>query len=328
MRKINLKNIAIAVVTLFIVIAIFIFLSLHHDVDSKKINANVTQDSNVKIEKDNSGIKTKKFLDVYRKKHTVKININALKNTYKNKNFTYISKASNGKNLVKKGSKKLPNGQQKGYTGIIKYENEKYSSKFGIDVSKHQGIIDWKKVKKAGVQFAILRIGYRSYGEEGQLIEDESFKRNIKEAHKQGIEVGVYFFSQAKNKREAIEEAKFTIKLIGKNKLELPVVFDPEHIDGDVARTDKVTGKQFTKNALAYCKAIKKAGFKPMIYSNMMWEAYEFKMDKIKDYPIWYADYEKHPQTPYNFYMWQYSQAGQIDGIEGVTDLDMYIYEK
>ena len=103
-----------------------------------------------------------------------------------------------------------------------------------------------------------------------------------------------------------------------------PIVYDPELIRDQPARTNDVSGEQFTKNTIVFCEAIKAAGYEPMIYSNMVWEAFYFDMTQLQDYPIWYADYELVPQTPYDFSFWQYSEKGHVDGIEGTVDLNVW----
>lgn len=208
------------------------------------------------------------------------------------------------------------------------YEDDHYKSRLGIDVSYHQGDIQWKKVKKAGVEFAFVRIGYRGYGEAGSLNVDENAITNIKKATEAGIDVGCYFFSQAINEKEAKEEAKFVLKKLEDVKLQLPIVFDPEEIRDKTARTDHVTGEQFTKNAIAFCEEIEKGGYTPMIYTNMLWEADVLDLTKLEKWDIWYADYEEQPQTPYEFSVWQYSEKGHVKGIKTETDLNIQFVKK
>lgn len=198
-----------------------------------------------------------------------------------------------------------------------------FSIRKGIDVSHHQGTIDWSKVKAAGYEFAFIRIGYRGYGTTGTVRADREFAANLTNAQAAGLDAGVYFFSQAVNETEALEEAEFVIEQLSGAKLDLPVVYDPELIRDDAARTDNVTGEQFTKNTIAFCEAIRKAGYEPMIYSNMVWEGFLFDMKQLEDYPVWYADYEPIPQTPYQFAFWQYTEKGNVDGVEGIVDLDV-----
>ncbi len=207
--------------------------------------------------------------------------------------------------------------------GIQYAGDERYTIRKGIDVSEHQGDIDWGQVKAAGYDFAFLRIGYRGYGEQGTLCADAKFQQNIVNAHNAGVEVGVYLFSQAVSEDEALQEAGLVLEQLQGHSLELPVVFDPERIRDDAARTDNVTGEQFTKNTVLFCEKMKEAGYQPMIYSNMVWEAFEYDMEALADYPIWYADYEPVPQTPYYFSFWQYSEKGSVDGIEGNVDLNV-----
>ena len=195
----------------------------------------------------------------------------------------------------------------------------------GVDVSHHQGDIDWDAVKSAGYDFAILRIGYRGYGKEGTLNQDREFENYYKGARDAGLMVGVYFFAQAINEDEAKEEADFVLEILSGRELDLPVVYDPESILDDEARTDDVSGEQFTANTGVFCETIAADGYKPMIYANMLWEAFELDLEQLSEYPLWYADYEPVPQTPYDFVIWQYTNEGSVPGISGVCDLDIWI---
>ena len=208
---------------------------------------------------------------------------------------------------------------------LVTYEqDDRYQVRYGVDVSKYQGTIQWDKVKASGIDFAIVRIGYRGYGNAGNLKADEYYARNIEGAQAVGMDVGVYFFSQAVNEQEAVDEADFVLGLLEGYTLQLPIVYDPELIRDDVARTDEVTGEQFTANTIAFCERIKEAGYQSMIYSNMVWESELFDLKKLQDYPIWYADYEPVPQTPYPFVMWQYTEKGTVDGIKGIADRNVW----
>ena len=199
----------------------------------------------------------------------------------------------------------------------------------GIDVSKHNGVIDWNKVRASGIDFAFIRIAYRGYGSAGSLREDEMARENLLGAKAAGLKVGVYIFSQAVNESEAVEEADFVLGLLRQYSasglpLDLPVIFDPETIRNDVARTDNVTGEQFTENALAFCSRIKEAGYEAGIYSNMIWEDYYFDLSELTEYPVWYADYGSLPQTPYQFTWWQYTEKGHVDGVENAVDRNVW----
>lgn len=207
------------------------------------------------------------------------------------------------------------------------YEDENYTSRAGIDVSKYQGHVDWQAVKDAGASFVFLRMGYRSYGS-GELHLDPMFLENIEGAQAAGLDVGVYFFSQAINEAEAIEEADFVLSNLKGYTLTMPIVYDPETIRDDVARTDEVTGEQFTKNALAFCKEVEEDGRSSMVYCNMLWEAYELDLQQLEGLDIWYADYEPLPQTPYDYTIWQYSQTAHCPGVEGAVDKNLWLIKK
>ena len=209
--------------------------------------------------------------------------------------------------------------------GLSYVGDDRYTYRLGVDVSHHQGTIDWEQVRDAGYEFAFLRIGYRGYGTAGSMNMDREFYTNLQNAQKAGLDVGVYFFSQAINEEEAAEEAAFVLKALGDRELQLPVVYDPESIVEAEARTDDVPGEQFTKNTLVFCDLIEKAGYDVMIYSNMLWEAYQFDLGQLQDYPIWYADYAPLPQTPYHFDYWQYTNKGTVPGVSGVIDLDIQL---
>lgn len=205
------------------------------------------------------------------------------------------------------------------------YEEPGYTSRVGIDVSKFQGDIDWQKVKAQGIQFAFIRVGNRGYGQEGTLNTDGKYMQNIEGAKAAGIPVGVYFYSQAVNEQEAVEEAEYVLNLIDGIQLEYPVVYDAEYVIEDEARTDHVTAEQFTANTIAFCQRIQSEGYDPVIYATMKWEAYALELEKVNDYPKWYADYEDYPQTPYDFTYWQYTNEAVIDGISGPVDLNLEI---
>ena len=201
--------------------------------------------------------------------------------------------------------------------------DSRYRFRRGIDVSEFNGEIDWQKVKKAGVEFVFIRAGYRGYGSHPGLVEDKLFRKNLEGALKSGLDTGLYFFSQALTPEEAREEADYLIRLLDGKKVTLPLVCDLEHIEFDQARTDDLTPAQATKNVAAFCERIREKGYSPMFYSNMVWEAFGYELGKMTDIPIWYADYEAKPQTPYYFTFWQYSNEGRVDGIDSRVDLNI-----
>ena len=141
--------------------------------------------------------------------------------------------------------------------------------------------IDWQQVKESGIEFVIVRLGYRAYGESGALVEDAMFEQNVQGALDAGLEVGVYFFSQAISATEAVEETDFVLEHIHPYQITGPVVYDTEEIKDDTARTDQNTREDFTNFCKVFCDGVKQAGYQPMIYANMKWMAFTLKMVEL-----------------------------------------------
>ena len=207
----------------------------------------------------------------------------------------------------------------------LKYYNEngKAASSEGIDVSSYSGNIDWKKVKESGIDFAMIRVGGRGYGEEGEMYTDERALEYINGAKAEGIKVGAYFFSQAINTEEAIEEADYVKTVLGDIKLDYPVAYDWEIIKDDDARTDSVSASQATECARAFCDRVKELGYTPILYSPSRELYFKYDLSRLADIDIWYCEYANVPTFYYEFSMWQYSATGTIDGIEGAVDLNI-----
>lgn len=212
-------------------------------------------------------------------------------------------------------------------TGFKTYEDEEngVTSRIGIDVSEFQGEdIDWKQVRESGIEFVIIRLGYRAYGETGELVLDDMFDRNMQGALDAGLDVGVYFFSQAITPGEAVEEAEFVLEHVRGYEIDGPIVYDTEEIKGDTARTDNNTRQEFTNYCKVFCDTIEQAGYDPMIYANMKWMAFTLDMEQLADYDFWYADYHDVPQCPYEYEIWQYSETGAVPGINANVDLNVW----
>lgn len=212
-------------------------------------------------------------------------------------------------------------------TGFKTYEDEEngVTSRIGIDVSEFQGEdIDWKQVRESGIEFVIIRLGYRAYGETGELVLDDMFDRNMQGALDAGLDVGVYFFSQAITPGEAVEEAEFVLEHVRGYEIDGPIVYDTEEIKGDTARTDNNTRQEFTNYCKVFCDTIEQAGYDPMIYANMKWMAFTLDMEQLADYDFWYADYHDVPQCPYEYGIWQYSETGAVPGINANVDLNVW----
>ncbi len=195
----------------------------------------------------------------------------------------------------------------------------------GIDVARHQGTIDWKKVKQAGISFAIIRCGYRTTVG-GQVYADANFKTNVEGALAAGIPIGIYFFSAAKNETEALEEAAFVIEVLKpyKDKITWPVAYDFEIFDQD--RLKGVDYTTISNNALAFMDVIAAQGYTPMLYSSRNMLRDQFETARLSSYRVWMAQYVNTlDQKKYNgdHVMWQCASDGRVDGIQGDVDLNI-----
>ena len=203
--------------------------------------------------------------------------------------------------------------------GVITYnEDGKVTTHMGVDASKFQGNIDFKKLKEQGVEFAMLRCGFRSYGN-GILNTDSSFDTFAKDAIKNNIKIGAYFFSSAITKQEAIEEADYVLDIIKPYKITYPVVIDFEEISGDSYRQENLTTEELTDIIIAFCDKIEKAGYKPMIYSNLKGFVGRLDLTRLEKYEKWFAYYSDTPYFPYEFSIWQYTESAKLDGVSGNT---------
>lgn len=229
--------------------------------------------------------------------------------------------------------------------GVTYYFNSSgvLSSKAGIDVSKFQGDIDWNKVKNDGVEFAIIRIGYRGYGSAGTIAKDPKFLQNIINATNVGIDCGLYFFTQATTKAEAEEEAAKVVEWIneakrntawtaaGKKKLTYPIYFDTEMSTSSpsgTGRADKLTKAQRTETALAFCNKIKSLGYYPGIYASTSWLNNQLNMSTLSAFDVWVAHYiTGGPTYKGDYRMWQYTSKGTVSGIYGDVDRNVGLFD-
>lgn len=194
----------------------------------------------------------------------------------------------------------------------------------GIDVSKHQGDIDWNLVALDGVEFAFIRVGYRGYGT-GKMVEDEFYEDNIKEALSAGLKVGVYFYSQAITEEEVLEEADFVLEKIAPYRIECPVVFDVERVTGSDGRMNSLSVEERTHLTQLFCQKIEGAGYRPMIYHNTEMAVMMLGLESLEAYDKWFAAYSDTFYYPYEYRVWQYSQSGTVQGINGNVDLNISI---
>ena len=192
----------------------------------------------------------------------------------------------------------------------------------GIDVSAYQPDIDWAEVEASGIEFAMIRVGYRGYGS-GKLDLDDCFLKHMQGALDAGLDVGVYFFSQALTPEEAVEEAEYVLTWIEGYDITCPVVFDWEEVDAP-ARTDDMNMVMLTSCAEAFCKTVEEAGYEAAVYFNQAYGYQQFNLVSLREYQFWLAEYADVPTFAYDFQMWQYTNEGTVPGINGPVDLNIY----
>lgn len=207
-----------------------------------------------------------------------------------------------------------------------------YAVRMGVDVSEHQGEIDWAAAARDGVEFAILRAGYRGYGARGTLVEDATFQKNAADARDAGVALGVYFFSQAVTPAEAEEEAEFLLDVLARagctpGNVALPVFYDWEDIAHDEARTDGLDGETVTQCAAAFCETMRTAGYATGIYAYRYLAYFSYDLVALRDETLWIGALGASSDFYYAHAFWQNAVAEGIDGISGAVDRDFW-FEK
>lgn len=195
---------------------------------------------------------------------------------------------------------------------------------FGVDVSKYQKNINWNQIKKAGVSFVIVRIGYRGYGASGTLVLDPMFEEHFTNVKNAGLKVGVYFFSQATTEEEAKEEAFACAYVLNGRKLDYPIFFDTEAsgASGGSGRADGLGVADRTKCAVAFCEEVKANGYKPGVYASTLWYRNRVDLSSLTKYTIWNAHYGV-VSSPIDCALWQGTCTARLPGYKG--DLDVNI---
>lgn len=196
------------------------------------------------------------------------------------------------------------------------------SGTIGIDVSKFQSSINWKKVKNAGINFAIIRCGYRGYGS-GVLVEDPMFASHISGAKAAGLRVGVYFFSQAISEAEAVEEASMAVKLANRYGINMPIAIDSEYANGGAGRADGLSKSARTKITRAFCNTVANSGHTPMVYASKAWFSDHLDVSQLGSCRIWVAHYAASCGYTGRYDIWQNTSKGKVDGVSGNVDMNI-----
>lgn len=208
---------------------------------------------------------------------------------------------------------------------FMRYDDRDVDSYIGIDVSSYQGDVDWRKVRRSGVEFVMLRVGFRGYTQ-GTLNLDTCFVDNAINAAAAGLRVGCYFFSTATNAAEAVEEAEYLLETIRGLPIDYPVVYDWE-ANSKSYRNYGLEPEVLTDAAIAFCERVAEEGYIPMVYFNLPTGYLRYELDRLTDYDFWFAYYPNedsmYPTMYYNYQIWQYSDHGSIEGIDGRVDMDI-----
>ena len=207
---------------------------------------------------------------------------------------------------------------------FIYYEEEGFTSRIGVDVSKWNGGIDWFALREQGVEFAIIRVGFRGYAN-GEIVLDDRFHEYMEGASAAGMEIGVYFYSQAIDEDEAEEEALFVIDQIEGYEISLPVYFDTEEVGQGEARTEPMATGMYTLTAEAFCRTIEENGYRAGVYASNGWIRRNLELAWLTDYEIWYAQYNDTPGREYGFDMWQYTERGDLYGCDTYLDMNVRV---
>lgn len=231
------------------------------------------------------------------------------------------------------------NNNHRTLTGMQKIGDRNYyfntygakASLVGIDVSQWNGTINWSKVKADGIDFAIIRVGFRGYGTSGPkpVTLDKNVETNIVNAKKAGIAVGLYFFSQAITINEALEEAGACVNIARKYGIQYPIYFDTEYSNPDRdGRADSLSKSERTNIAVAFCEAVKNAGYAPGVYASKSFYDDELIFSRLSSYNIWVAHYtSKNTDFRHPYKIWQYSEKGKVSGISYNTDMNISLYD-
>lgn len=194
----------------------------------------------------------------------------------------------------------------------------------GVDVSAYQGDINWKKVAASGIDFAMIRLGYRGYGKAGRLVEDDWAQKNLFEASREGLSIGAYFFSQALTFQEVDEEIAFMLEILGDFTLDMPIVLDWE-IPTSEARTANMDARTLTDLQLYFCEQMEDLGYQPMVYFNWHQSENLLYLSELEEYPFWLALYKDRMTYPWKVEMWQFTCTGKVPGIQGDVDVNIYM---
>lgn len=203
-------------------------------------------------------------------------------------------------------------------------DNGKKISYVGVDISKHNGTVNFRSMKAAGIDYVMIRLGARGYST-GQLSLDDNFVENIEDAIDAGLDIGIYFYSQAVTLEEATQEVNFVVQNLTpyKEHINYPLAFDMESVPNDKARIDGLSREDKTAISAAFLSGVQAAGYIPMLYGNKEWLIKNIDLAQLQNYDVWLSEDEDIPDYPYQYTMWQYTTTGVLNGITGDANLNL-----
>lgn len=317
----------ITLVVLFVILIATIFtctyISLAKEEEPQEVASEISNDENDNVELNTSYIE---FVDEIDNtvnetdmENVVEENTVEKEVTYKGKTVTVPKAKVAAANSAEDSQTKKTGGETiSAEEAVNKFENDGQSA--GIDVSAHQGKIDWAQVKASGIEFAMIRCGFRGYTA-GAIYEDAYFKSNIKGAVNNGIMVGIYFYSVAKNEEEALQEAAWVVEAIKSYRITYPVVYDFE--DFNRGRTKGISSAQATSNAITFLNYVASKGYTPMMYASKNDITSNFDRSRLSGYKFWLAHYTSSTNYTGSYQMWQYTSKGSVPGISGGVDMNV-----
>ena len=216
----------------------------------------------------------------------------------------------------------MSSGDFTAQNGAVLYTGSGYTVSQGVDVSEWQQAIRWQEVADSGIDFAVIRCGFRRYAS-GNLEQDSLFEENFRGAGEAGLRRGVYFFSQAVSPDEAREEAAYVLQLLNGRSLELPVFYDWETVTAPEGRANGLDGETVTACAAAFCQTMEQAGYSTGVYFNLQMGYHTYDLSALRDAVFWLAEPGSFPTFYYHAALWQYDHDGSVPGIDTAADRNL-----
>ena len=316
------------------------------DTTSEALSANTSEDSEYPVGESTLVSDDLDFWNMYKEDTDLDKSLDHTGERYA-ENLEKMEEEEKGEDLSENGTKTeviLPDGTSQwvminayiekntyDYTGLVYeepfmryYADGKKVSRQGIRIDDSYGVVDFEKAEDDGIDYCMIRAGKRGYAT-GVVTMDENCLQYMASAKEAGMGVGIYFYSQAANEAEAVEEANLVLQMLEQSEVkpDYPVLFDMEPVSNDTSRTENLTKNQLTSIAKAFCDTISQGGYTPAVYGNKYWLLRKLDLTQLGSYNIWLSQEGDVPDYPYQFTMWEYDQDAEIDGITGKVPMSI-----